>query len=215
MDTKKVGVLGTGDVGRTLAKGFMDKGYEVRVGSRDGSRAAAVDEALGIDVQTGTFAEVAEWAELVILAVKGSVAEGLAGELADMLANKTVLDVTNPLAADPPENGVLKFFTTLDKSLGELVQAAAPQAKVVKVWNSVGYGNMINPAFSIVPTMPLCGNDEAARAEVAALLASFGWEPEDMGSMVSARAIEPLCMLWCIPGLQKNDWNHVFKVVRT
>jgi hypothetical protein len=214
MDKKKVGILGTGDVGQVLAKGFINEGYEIRVGSRDGSKAAAVDEVLGIDVQTGTFREVAEWAELVLLAVKGSVAEGLAGELADVLANKTVIDVTNPIKDEAPENGVLKFFTTLDRSLGELVQAAAPEAKVVKAWNSVGYGNMIHPQFSVVPTMPLCGNDEAARAEVAAILTEFGWEPEDLGSMVSARAIEPLCMLWCIPGFQKNDWSHVFKLVR-
>jgi 8-hydroxy-5-deazaflavin:NADPH oxidoreductase len=215
MDKKKIGVLGTGHVGCTLAKGFMDAGYEVRVGSRNGSKAEAVDVALGTDVVTGTFREVASWADLIILAVKGSVVEGLAGELADVLAHKTVLDVTNPLTADAPTEGVLKFFTSLDSSLGELVQAAAPEAQVVKVWNSVGYGQMINPVFSITPSMPLCGNDEAARAEVAALLPQFGWEPEDMGSMVSARAIEPLCMLWCIPGFQRGDWNHVFKIVRS
>lgn len=214
MDKKKVGILGTGSVGKTLAKGFMNEGYEVRVGSRDGTKAAALDEELGIDVHAGTFREVALWAELIVLAVKGSAAEGLAGELADVLANKTVIDATNPIVEGAQENGVLKFFTTLDKSLGELIQAAAPGAQVVKAWNSVGYANMVHPQFSVVPTMPLCGNDEAARAEVAALLTEFGWEPEDMGSMVSARAIEPLCMLWCIPGFQKNDWNHVFKLMR-
>jgi predicted dinucleotide-binding enzyme len=193
----------------------MDKGYTVMVGSRDGTHAAAVDEALGTDVATGTFREVAAWADIVVLAVKGGAAEGVAGDLADVLAHKVVIDVTNPIADTPPVQGVVGFFTTLEQSLGELVQAAAPEARVVKAWNSVGYANMVDPVFSVVPTMPLCGDDEVARAEVAALLGEFGWEPEDMGSMVSARAIEPLCMLWCIPGFQKNDWHHVFKLVRT
>jgi predicted dinucleotide-binding enzyme len=94
------------------------------------------------------------------------------------------------------------------------VQLAAPEARVVKAWNSVGHSNMVDPDFPLVPTMPICGNNEEARQEVAAILVQFGWEVEDMGSIVSARAIEPLCMLWCIPGFQKGDWDHVFKVVR-
>jgi 8-hydroxy-5-deazaflavin:NADPH oxidoreductase len=214
MEKKRIGILGTGAVGRTLAQGFIRKGYEVKVGSRDGAHAFAVDVALEADIATGTFADVAEWAELVVLAVKGSAVEGVAGELASHLAHKVVIDVTNPISDDAPENGVLKYFTSLEYSLGERVQAGAPEALVVKAWNSVGHANMVDPQFSAVPSMPLCGNDESARAEVSAILTEFGWEPEDMGSMVSARAIEPLCMLWCIPGFQKGDWNHVFKVVR-
>lgn len=214
MNTQKIGILGTGDVGQSLTKGLLAKGYEVVVGSRDGSKAAALDEAMGLDIKTGTFREVAVWAEIIILAVKGSAAEGVAGELADVFAGKVVIDVTNPIADTAPEQGVLHYFTSLERSLGEMVQEAAPEALVVKAWNSVGHRHMVDPAFSIPPTMPLCGNDAAARAVVTALLTDCGWESEDMGSIVSARAIEPLCMLWCIPGLQKNDWNHVFKLVR-
>ncbi len=211
---KKIGILGTGAVGTALAKGFIGDGYEVRVGSRDGHKAAEVDEALDMDVATGTFREVALWGELIILAVKGSAAEGLAGELEGELAGKTVIDVTNPIAEGAPEQGVLRFFTSFDRSLGELVQAAAPEAKVVKAWNSVGNAHMIHPRFSERPTMPICGDDEVARREVAEIVASFGWEVEDMGVMAAARAIEPLCMLWCIPGFLRNDWNHAFRIVR-
>lgn len=211
---KKIGIIGTGDVGTSLTRGLLGKGYEVMVGSRDGTKAAALDLALKQDVKTGTFTEVAAWGELVILAVKGGAAEGVAGELAGLFAGKTVIDVTNPIADSAPENGVMHFFTTLEHSLGELVQEAAPAAKVVKAWNSVGHAHMIDPSFGEKPSMPLCGNDAEARKEVAELLRACGWEPEDMGSIISARAIEPLCMLWCIPGFQNNDWSHAFRIVR-
>jgi predicted dinucleotide-binding enzyme len=211
---KKVAIIGTGVVGRTLAKGFIDKGYDVVMGSRDGTRAANVDEVFGADIDVRTFKDAAHAGELVILAVKGTAVEGLAQELASELANKTVIDVSNPISDTAPENGVLSFFTTLEYSLGERVQESAPEAKVVKAWNSVGHSHMIHPDFDITPTMPIAGDDEAARSEVQVILESFGWEVEDMGSMKAARAIEPLCMLWCIPGFLRGEWHHVFKLVK-
>lgn len=214
MERKKIGILGTGDVGTTLAGGFLDKNYETRVGSRDGSKAAALDIALKRDVQTGTFKEVAAWAELVVLAVKGGAAEGVAGDLREVLAGKIVIDVTNPLSDDAPEDGVIRFFTSIEQSLGELVQAAAPEARVVKAWNSVGHRVMVDPQFSVTPSMPLCGNDETARKEVAVLLTEFGWDTEDMGSIIRARAVEPLYIFWCILGFQENSWHHALKLVR-
>ncbi|MBP9750088.1 MAG: NAD(P)-binding domain-containing protein [Candidatus Pacebacteria bacterium] len=214
MNNKKIGIVGSGDVGQALAKGFILDGYDVMVGSRDGHRAAAVDEALGMDVATGTFREVAEWAELVILAVKGSAAEGVAGELADALAGKVVIDVTNPISDDPPVDGVLKYFTSLDESLAERIQASAPAARVVKAWNTVSHRFMIDPDFSETPTMPIAGNDEYARKEVADIVQAFGWEVVDMGVLTAARAIEPLTMLLCIPGFLRNNWDHAFKLLR-
>ena len=211
---KKIAILGTGDVGQTLTRGFVLDSYDVMVGSRDGSKAATLDVVLDQDIKTGTFREVAEWGEIVILAVKGSASEGLAGDLADALAGKIVIDVTNPIADGEPDDGVLKFFTTLEDSLGERVQASAPEARVVKAWNSVGHQFMIHPEFDATPTMPICGNDANARADVADILRSFGWDVEDMGSIKSARAIEPLCMLWCIPGFLRNEWSHAFKILK-
>jgi predicted dinucleotide-binding enzyme len=214
MNNKKIGILGSGEVGTALAKGFLLDGYEVMVGSRDGKKAAAVDEALGIDVATGVFKEVAEWGELIIFAIKGSAAEGVAGELREALAGKVVIDVTNPISDDEPENGVLKYFTTLEESLAERIQAAAPEAKVVKAWNTVGHRHMIRPEFTNTPTMPIAGNDEDARAEVAGIVSGFGWEVEDMGMVTAARAIEPLTMLLCIPGFLRGEWDHGFKLVK-
>jgi predicted dinucleotide-binding enzyme len=209
-----VAVLGTGDVGRTLAAGFLAKNYTVTMGSRDGTKAAAVDEAFGEDIDVRTFKEAVEVAEIVVLAVRGSAAEGLAGELSGELAGKLVIDVTNPISDEAPENGVLHFFTSLDQSLCERIQDAAPEARVVKAWNSVGHAYMVDPDFELTPTMPIAGNDEGARDEVTDILQSFGWEVEDMGSAVSARAIEPLCMLWCIPGFLRGEWSHAFKLMK-
>jgi predicted dinucleotide-binding enzyme len=97
----------------------------------------------------------------------------------------------------------------------ERLQRAFPEAHFVKAFNSVGNGQMVNPQFAGgPPTMFICGNSAAAKAEVEKILTQFGWETEDMGAVEAARAIEPLCMLWCIPGFLKNDWAHAFKILR-
>ncbi len=211
---KKIGILGSGEVGQALAKGFILDGYEVMVGSRDGHRAALVDEALDMDVATGTFGEVAAWSELAVLAVKGSSAEGVAEEHARALAGKIVIDVTNPVSDEEPEHGVIRYFTTLHESLAERIQRVAPEARVVKAWNTVSHRFMIDPPFDR-PTMPIAGNDTGARAEVSDILRGFGWDVEDMGLLVAARAIEPLAMLIAIPGFLRNEWNVAFKLLRT
>jgi predicted dinucleotide-binding enzyme len=110
---------------------------------------------------------------------------------------------------------VLKFFTTLDQSLMERLQKLAPRAHFVKCFSSVGNGLMINPDFGGTrPTMFICGNDEPSKKEVARALDQFGWETADMGGAEGARAIEPLCILWCIPGLRGGGWSHAFKLLR-
>ena len=134
---------------------------------------------------------------------------------ANNVTGKTVIDVTNPIADAPPVNGVLKFFTTLDDSLMERLQGEFPAARLVKAFNSVGAAAMVNPQFKGgPPTMFMCGNDEDAKKTVKGILDQFGWQAEDLGGAEAARAIEPLCMLWCIPGFQKQDWVHAFKMLR-
>ena len=124
------------------------------------------------------------------------------------------MDACNPIADAPPANGVLRFFTTLEESLMERLQREFPKAHLVKVFNSVGAPRMVNPQFkSGKPTMFICGNDDGAKAVVAQILDQFGWEIADMGKVEAARAIEPLCMLWCIPGFTKNEWTHAFKLL--
>jgi 8-hydroxy-5-deazaflavin:NADPH oxidoreductase len=110
---------------------------------------------------------------------------------------------------------VLHYFTTLEESLFERLQKLAPKANLVKAFNSVGNAFMIDPEFELKPTMFICGNNDSAKKSVATLLQNVGWEVEDMGNMESARAIEPLCMLWCIPGMRENKWNHAFKLMKS
>jgi len=212
----RIGIIGSAVVGQTLASGLKQHGYDVRIGSRSPQKLADFSAKSGI--QSGSVADVAAWGEAIVLAVKGSAAEAAVREAgATNLAGKAVLDTTNPIAEAPPEDGVLKFFTSPNDSLMERLQAMAPDAKFVKAFNSVGCGLMINPAFpgGVKPTMFYCGNDEGAKKTVARIIEQLGWEPADMGSAKAARAIEPLCQLWCIPGFRNNQWSsHAFHVLR-
>ncbi len=209
----KVAVLGSGQVGEVLANGFLLHGHAVMRGSREPGKLTAWQAGAKGEASTGTFAEAAKWGELIVLAVKGGAAEAvieLAG--AANLAGKTVLDTTNPIGDKPPVNGVIQYFTT-GESLMERLQHKSPQAHFVKAFNSVGSACMVNPKFPMTPTMFICGNDAGAKQQATAILTQFGWETADMGGVEAARAIEPLCMLWCIPGFLRNDWAHAFKLM--
>jgi 8-hydroxy-5-deazaflavin:NADPH oxidoreductase len=213
---KKIGIIGSGQVAQVLANGFLKHGYEVKVGTRDVSKLSDWKAQAGEHGTTGTFADAARFAEIVVLAVSGAGAEEAVKQAGpENLKNKTVIDVTNPISKEPPVNGVLKFFTSLDESLMEKLQRLVPDAHFVKAFNSVGNALMVNPQLSGgPPTMFICGNDEGAKKEVSGILDQFGWEREDLGKVEAARAIEPLCILWCIPGFLKNDWMHAYKVLR-
>jgi len=207
----RVGVLGTGVVGETLGSGFLKHGHAVMIGSRSPEKLAEwMKENSG--GESGTFAEAAAFGELLVLAVKGTVAsEALLLAGADNLAGKVVIDATNPIADKPPVNGVLRFFTDLNESLMEKLQKQFPEARFVKAFNSVGAPKMVNPEFaSGKPTMFICGHDADAKKKVTGILDQFGWETADMGAVEAARAIEPLCMLWCIRGFAQNQWGHAF-----
>jgi len=212
---KKIGVLGSGAVGKVLADGFVKHGYEVMLGSREPAKLAAWQAAAGSRGSAGTFAEAARFGEVVVLAVKGTGAEEVVRLIgSDTLSGKTVIDATNPIADAPPANGILRLFTTQDESLMERLQRLAPVARFVKAFSSVGNSLMVNPQLAGgPPTMFICGNDAAAKAEVKGILDQFGWGSEDMGGVEAARAIEPLCVLWCIPGFRQNRWRHAFKLL--
>ena len=211
----KIGILGSGVVGKALAAGFAKHGHEVIVGSRSPEKLANwLHENPGIG--SGLFGDAAAFADVVVLAVKGTAANealAIAGE--ENHAGKAVIDTTNPIADEPPINGVLRFFTTLDESLMERLQKQYPRAKFVKAFSSVSSARMVNPLFEGgKPTMFICGNDAAAKERVTGILDQFGWESEDMGGAEAARAIEPLCMLYCIPGFNRDQWTHAFKLLK-
>ena len=211
----KVGILGSGAVAKALGAGFLAHGHATTLGTRDRSKLEGwLAENPGSTA--GSFADAARFGELLVLAVKGTAAaDALRAAGAANLAGKPVIDATNPIADAPPVNGVLKFFTTLDESLMERLQREFADARLVKAFNSVGNASMVSPAFKGgTPTMFICGNDEAAKTIVTGVLDQFGWETADMGAVEAARAIEPLCMLWCIPGFLRQDWVHAFKLLR-
>ena len=210
----KIGILGSGVVAQTLGSGFMKHGYEVMMGTRDPQK--LVEWQKSGEGKVGTFSDAAAFGEIIVLAVKGTAAESalqLAG--AANLKGKIVVETTNPIADAPPVNGVLQYYTNLGDSQMERLQLLYPEARFVKALNSVGSGFMVNPDFGgIKPSMFICGNDAEAKKQVTTILDQFGWETEDMGAAEAARAIEPLCILWCIPGFIRNEWMHAFKVLR-
>lgn len=216
MKSKKIGIIGSGQVAQTLGNGFLAEGYRVMLSSREEGKLENWAQTAGDLASFGTFDQAAKFGDIIVLAVSGKAAEQ-AVELAGVenLKGKTVIDVTNPIAQEPPVNGVLKFFTDLNQSLMEKLQHKAPQSHFVKSFSCVGSHFMVNPSFNEgTPSMFICGDNEAAKNEVKQILDLFGWEAEDMGGAEAARAIEPLCMLWCIPGFRENKWNHAFKLLR-
>jgi 8-hydroxy-5-deazaflavin:NADPH oxidoreductase len=218
----KVGILGSGDVGRILGKAFLSEGHEVLLGTRDTSKEAVVKwQTENPTAKLGSFADAAQFGELLLLASLGSAAVdvlNLAG--IDNLAGKTIIDATNPIEHDAKgmplaDNGVIRYFTNSNESLMERLQKLAPKANFVKAFNSVGNPFMYKPNFPAgKPTMFICGNNADAKATVTSILEQFGWESADMGMVESARAIEPLCILWCVPGFLQNQWTHAFKLLK-
>jgi 8-hydroxy-5-deazaflavin:NADPH oxidoreductase len=212
--TMKIGIIGSGTVAQTLAAGFLKHGHTLMLGTRHPEQLAGFIAKHPL-VRVGSAREAAGFAELAVLAVKGTAALEAARSVAAELAGKAVIDTTNPIADTAPAHGVLAYFTGPNDSLLERLQRELPDAKFVKAFNSVGAPCMVEPRLAGgPPTMFIAGDDAAAKATVSGLLDQLGWEAADMGHSSAARAIEPLCMLWCIPGFLHNDWAHAFKLLR-
>ncbi len=212
---KTIGIIGSGIVAKTLGTGFLDKGHEVMLGTRDVTKLSEWLSTSGPKAKVGSFDETASFGDIIVFAVKGTAAVTALGQIdSQLLKDKTIMDATNPIADVPPINGVLSFFTDQNTSLMEQMQSAVPEANFVKAFNSVGSAKMVDPDFETKPTMFICGNNSEAKKEVSDIVELFGWETEDMGSAEAARAIEPLCILWCIPGFRDNQWTHAFKLLK-
>jgi hypothetical protein len=213
----KIGIVGSGIVGRVLGNAFLQEGYNVMLGSRNPNKDEVVkwknENENGL---TGNFEETTAFGDLIVLSTAGKVIENavdLAGK--NNFTGKIVIDTTNPLDGTPPVNGLLKYFTGPDDSLMERLQNILPEARLVKAFNSVGNAVMYKPGYKgTLPTMFICGNDVEAKTTVSGILQKFGWETEDMGPAAAARVIEPLCILWCIPGFLRNEWTHAFKLLK-
>ncbi len=214
---KNIGILGSGVVATTLATGLINKGYKIKLGTRHPEKLDEWKNKAGANGSVGSFADAAAFGEILILAVKGGVAVDLIKSIdAAVLKGKAVLDATNPIANEPPQNGVLKLFTVQNESLMQSLQKAAPGAHFVKAFNSIGSPLMVDPDFGgQKPTMFICGDDDNAKLEATKICDVLGFETEDMGGSEAAGAIEALCILWCIPGFKSNAWNdHAFKLLK-
>ncbi len=212
----RIGIIGSGVVGRTLANGFIRHGYDVMIGTNTPAKRDELRSGTGGKASVGSFTEAAAFGQIVVFAVKGTAAEAAVRAAGiPNLAGKTVIDTMNPIADLPPVNGILRYTTTLDNSLMERLQALAPDARFVKAFSCVGNAFMVNPDFhGEKPTMFICGNHDGAKADVTAILDAFGFETEDIGRAEGARAIEPLCILWCAPGFLRNQWTHAFRLLK-
>jgi len=211
----KVGILGTGDVGRSIAKGFAGIGYDVMVGSRDanGVKAQAIAKDLGVKI--GTFADAAKFGDIEVICTLGAGTENaitLAGP--DNFAGKVVIDVTNPL--DFSKGMPPGLYTGHNDSGGEQVQRLLPKAHVVKALNIVSNPDMVYPEFSDgKPDMFICGNDADAKREVTEILQKFGWDSIiDLGGIEISRYLEPLMIVWVLYGLKTGGWRHAFKMLK-
>jgi 8-hydroxy-5-deazaflavin:NADPH oxidoreductase len=214
----KVGIIGSGDVGRVLGKGFLTEGHQVMIGTRDVKKEAVVKWlAENPGATAASFSDAAKFGDIIVLATAGDItAEVIKNAGYSNFDGKVVIDTTNPIDhKKAPVNGVLQYFTTMQQSLMEQLQNLLPNAKLVKAFNSVGNPFMYKPNFAgVKPTMFICGNREGAKKTVTGILDAFGWEAEDMGLANAAGAIESLCILWCLPGFNRNQWTHAFKLLK-
>ncbi len=210
----KIGILGSGQVAKDLARGFKDLGYDVMLGSSDLSKLEESKNTLKVKI--GSFQQASAFGDIIVLAVKGSAAIKVYSNLnAEDIKGKTVIDTTNPISDIPPVNGVLQFFTQQNGSLAAQLQKTQTEANIVKAFNSVGSGSMYKPQFAGgTPTMFICGNNDDAKTQVTSILEKFGWDTSDMGTLDAASSIESLCVLWCIRGFKDNQWSHAFKLLK-
>ena len=210
----KVGILGSGDVGKALAKGFAKYGYDVMVGTRTPEKLAEFIQSQNGKVKTGSFESTAKHGEILVISTLGTATDDVI-KLANSqnFAGKVVIDTTNPLdfsGGMPP-----KLFVGFNDSLGERVQRWLPQARVVKAFNTAGNAFMVNPDFpNGPPTMFIAGNDKGAKEKVSGILKQFGWDIADLGGIENARVLEPMCIGWVNYGVTNNAWNHAYKLLR-
>jgi predicted dinucleotide-binding enzyme len=215
-----IGVLGSGDVGRRLAEGFIELGHMVRIGTRDPGKGELVQWVSNHGGEerkssAGAFVDAASFGEIIVIATSWNGTSN-AIKMADPknFAGKIVIDVTNPL--DFSQGMPPKLALGHSDSAGETVQRLIPEAKVVKAFNIVGNPHFLHPHFPNEgpPTMFICGNDEQAKKEITeGILARLGWETIDIGGIEGARLLEPLAMLWITHYLRTGTNNHAFKLL--
>ncbi len=211
---QRIGIMGSGEVGRTLGAGFVRHGHQVKIGSRTPSKLAEWVSERGDAASAGTFSEVAEFAEVAVLATHWAGTESaidLAGP--ERLGGKVLIDATNPL--DFTDGFPPRLTLGHSDSGGEQVQRWAPDAHVVKCFNSVGHAHMVHPEFpGGPPDMFIAGDNPDAKAVVSEICQRFGWGAVDMGQLTASRLLEPLAILWITQGANTKNYDHAFRLLR-
>lgn len=214
MTQHTVAILGTGVVGIALAKGFAARGDRVVFGTRDRAGAPAQAALAAIPgAQAASLVDAARMADMAVLALPWSaIASALTPGLANALSGKVVIDATNPLDFAGGKPSLAVGHTN---SAGETVQRLLPQARVVKAFNIITAGHMVQPRFADgQPDMFIAGNDPQAKADVAAVLRDFGWRSAiDLGGIEQSRLLEPLAMIWITYGFTHQHWTHGFSLL--
>ena len=212
MSKVNVGVLGSGDVGKSFARAFAAVGHDVMIGSRSPEKLSDF-AASTKGVRSGTFEETAKFGDLIALATLGqATSEALRLAGTQNLDGKVIIDATNPLDFS---TGAPRLSIGFDDSLGEQVQRQVPGARVVKAFNTVGNALFYQPNLpGGPPDMFLCGNDDDAKKIVGQVCEAFGWGVVDIGGIEGSRYLEPMCMTWVLYGIRNSSWNHAFKLLR-
>lgn len=214
MNFKKIGIIGSGIVGQTLASGFLKSGYEIKVGTRDKSKLNEWVKKAGNKASVGSFQEAAKFADLIVFCVKGTAYEeaiNMAGK--NNFDNKIVIDVTNPLLFE--EKGV-KLAVGYPNSFGANIQKLLPKSKVVKAFNTIPAHFMCNPKLEEgIPDLFIAGNDKNAKKEVIKIAKSWGWASViDAGNIEQAYLLEALAMLLIDYGIKNNYWMLAWKLLK-
>lgn len=211
----KIGILGSGTVAQKLGEGFLKLGHEVKLGTRSPDKLKDWQKPLGENSSVGTFQETASFGEIIVFATHGVATLELIKSLEEKtLADKIVIDVTNPL--DFSKGMPPKFTSSPGNSLGEKIQKALPNSKVVKAFNTISAQRMCSPKLEEGdPDLLICGNDENAKAKVKEIAENFGWKSViDMGDISKAFLLEATAMLWIEYGFKYNHWTHAIKLLK-
>jgi hypothetical protein len=216
---KKIGILGTGIVGKTIANKLLHLGYEVKMGSRTSNNEKAMNWLItsSKNASIGTFSEVAQFADIIFNCTKGESAEDairLAG--IENLKSKIVIDLSNPLdfSNGMPPTLIPQYANSW--SMGEAIQQLCPETFVVKTLNMVNCEVMVNAALAgDDATMFICGNDSESKITVSNLLHEFGWNDIiDLGDISAARGMEMLLPIWLRLWKATGTGHLAFKIVR-
>lgn len=215
MAKPKIGILGSGDVGRVLGGGFVSLGHEVKIGTRSPSQ-PKLQEWLQKNkprATVGSAKDAAAFGSIIVLAVHGDAAEAaIRAAGAEHFKGKVVIEAMNPLKQGPTGMGL---FVGGTDSLGERVQRWLPDAKVVKAFNMIGSHYMFQPQLpGGPPDLLVAGNDATAKTTVMGIVKDFGLNPIDLGGIESARYLEGVAMAWIMHGIVGGSWNHAFKLLK-